>query len=150
MKSYLRRKKKETENQMNVSNCIEILSEVTFESEESILLDQRTLSTLNYDSISDSFEKFKNARLKNPNRLIIAQLNMDSLHNKFESLVRILHNNLDILLISETEINSSFRAAQFQMEGYTVYRLYRNDNGGGILLYIRENIPPTLMNSDVY
>ena len=129
MKSYLRRKKTETENQMRVSNCIEILSEVTFESEESILLDQRTLSTLNYDSISDSFEKFKNTRLKNPNRLKIAQLNMDSLHNKFDSLVRILHNNLDILLISETEINSSFRAAQFQMEGYTDSRLDRNDNG---------------------
>ena len=111
MKSYLWRKKTEKENQMSVSNCIEILSEVTFESEGSILLDQRTLSTLNYDSISDSFEKFKNTRLKNPSRLIIAQLNMDSLHNKFDSLVRILHNNLDILLISETEIDSSFRAA---------------------------------------
>ena len=111
MKSYLWRKKIEKENQMSVSNCIEILSEVTFESEESILLDQRTLSTLNYDSISDSFEKFKNTRLKNPSRLIIAQLNMDSLHNKFDSLVRILHNNLDILLISETEVDSSFRAA---------------------------------------
>ena len=150
MKSYLRRMKTETENQISVSNCIEILSEVTFESEESILLDQRTLSTLNYDSISDSFGKFKNTRLKNPNRLIIAQLNMDSPHNKFDSLVRILHNNLDILLISETEINSSFRAAQFQMEGYTAYRLDRHDNGGGILLYIREDIRPTLMNSDVY
>ena len=43
MKSYLWRKKTEKENQMSVSNCIEILSEVTFESEESILLDQRKL-----------------------------------------------------------------------------------------------------------
>ena len=38
------------ENQASVSNSIEILNEVNFESEESILLDQTTLSTLNYDS----------------------------------------------------------------------------------------------------
>ena len=55
-----------------------------------------------------------------------------------------LHNNLDILLTSET--NLLFE--QFQIEGYTTYRLDRNTNGGGILLYIREDIPSTLVNSD--
>ena len=60
-----------------------------------------------------------------------------------------LHNNLDILLISETKIDSSFPTAQFQIEGYTTYRLDRNTNGGGILLYIREDIPSTLLNSDM-
>ena len=87
--------------------------------------------------------------LKNPNRLIIAQLNINSLRNKFDSLVRMLHNNLDILLISETKIDSSFPNAQFQIEGYTTYRLDRNVNGGGILLYIREDIPSTLLNFDM-
>ena len=64
-------------------------------------------------------------------------------------LVRKLHNNLDILLITETKIDSSFPTAQFQIEGYTTYRLDRNTNGGGILLYIREDIPSTLLNSDM-
>ena len=59
-----------------------------------------------------------------------------------------LYNNLDILLISETKIDSSFPTAQFQI-GYTTYRLDRNTNGGGILLYIREDIPSTLLNSDI-
>ena len=35
---------------MGVSNSIETLNEVTFESEESILLDQSTFSTLNFES----------------------------------------------------------------------------------------------------
>ena len=48
-----------------------------------------------------------------------------------------LHNNLHILLISETEIDSSFPTAQFQIEGYKTYRLDKNANGGGILLYIQ-------------
>ena len=53
------------------------------------------------------------------------------------------------LLISETKIDSSFLTAQFQIEGYTTYRLDRNANGGDLLLYIREDIPPTLLNSDM-
>ena len=104
---------------------------------------------MNYKSISDPFEKLKNTRLKNLNKLIIAQPNTNSLCNKFDSLVRMLHNNLDILLISETKIDSSFPTAQFQIGGYTTYRLDRNANSGGILLYIREDIPSTLLNSDM-
>ena len=38
-----------------------------------------------------------------------------------------LHNNLDILLISETKIDFSFPTAQFQI--YSAYRLDRNVNG---------------------
>ena len=60
-----------------------------------------------------------------------------------------LHSNLDKLLIFKIEIDSSFPTAQFQIEGYTTYRLDRNATGGGILLYIREDIPSTLLNSDM-
>ena len=104
---------------------------------------------MDYEPISDPFEKLKNTRLKNPNRLIIAQLNINSLRHKFDSLVRMLHSNLDILLIFETKIDSSFPTAQFQIEGYTAYRLNRNANCGGILLYIRDDIPSTMLDSDV-
>ena len=147
MKSY--QQELDKENQTSVSNSIETLKEVTFESEESVLLNQSTLSNLDYEWILDPFEKLKSTRLKNTNRLIIAQLNINSLRNKFDSLVRTLHNNLDILLISETKIDSSFPTAQFQIEGCTTYRLDRNANVGGILLYIREEIPSTLLNFDM-
>ena len=56
-----------------------------------------------------------------------------------------LHNNLKIIL----KIDSSFSTAQFQIRGYTKYRLDRNAKGGGIILYIREDISPTLLNSDM-
>ena len=91
------------ENQTSVSNSIETLNEVTFESAESILLDQSTFSTLDYESILYPFGKLKNTRL-NPNRLTTAQLNINSLRNKFDSPERMLHNDLDIPLISETKI----------------------------------------------
>ena len=57
LKSYLQESDKE--NLTSVSNSIETLNEVTFESEESILLDQSMLSTLDYKPISDPFEKLK-------------------------------------------------------------------------------------------
>ena len=106
------------------------------------------MSTLDYEPISNPFEKLKNTRLKNPNKLIRAQLNINSLRNKFDSLTRMLHNNLDILFISETKIDSSFPTTLFQI-GYTTYSLDRNANDGGILLYIREDIPSTLLNFDM-
>ena len=107
------------------------------------------MSTLDYEPISDPFEKLRNTKLKNPNRLIIAQLNINSLRNMFDSLVRMLHNNLDILLISETKIDSSFPTALFQIEDYTTYWLDRNGNHEGIHLYIQEDIPFTLLTSDM-
>ena len=95
------------------------------------------------------YSSIENIRSKNPNRLMIAQLNIISLRYKFDSLVEILHSNVDILLISETKTDSSFPTAQFKIEGYTMYRLDRNSNGGGILLYVREDIPSTLLNTEL-
>ena len=58
-----------------------------------------------------------------------------------------MNKNIDALLTSETKIDSSFPSAQFHLEGYaTPHRLDRNANGGGIPLYIREDIPSKLKN----
>jgi len=48
-------------------------------------------------------------------------------------------------MISETKIDSSFPKGQFLIEGYnSQFRFDRNKNGGGIILYVREDIPVTL------
>ena len=53
-------------------------------------------------------------------------------------------------LISEIKTDSSFAVVQFHIEGYIIpYRLDRYINGGGFLLYIREDIPSSLINFDV-
>ena len=66
--------------------------------------------------------------------------------NKFSSLINIINNNIDILMISETKLNSSFPTEQFHIHGFSEpYKFDRNSNGGGILLYIRENIPSKLI-----
>ena len=50
--------------------------------------------------------------------------------------------NLGILLISETKLDDSFPSAQFLLDRFSKpYRLDRCSNGGGILLYIRDDAP---------
>ena len=72
-----------------------------------------------------------------------------TLQGKFDSLQHIINKNTDVLLISETKIDSSFLSFQFHLEGYaTPYILERNTNGSGILLYASEDIPSALLNSD--
>ena len=81
-------------------------------------------------------------RIKNGNRLIIEHLNVNSLRNKFEMLEEFFKDKIDIFLISETKPGSSFPSGQFVIKGYsTPFRLDRNQNGGGLLLYVREGIP---------
>ena len=85
-------------------------------------------------------------RKKNLNKLIIAHLNVNSLRNKLEFLKEQIQDNTDILMISETKIDASFPIGQFLLNGCsTPFRLDRNAHGGGILLYVRENIPSKLL-----
>ena len=53
-------------------------------------------------------------------------------------------------MISETKLDSSFPNGQFQIHGYSEsYRFDRNGNGDGILVFIREDIPTKLIDSQM-
>ena len=52
-----------------------------------------------------------------------------------------IKDNVDISLISE-------RLTQFYIDGYTTYTRDRNEDGSGLLLYIRDNAPSTLLKND--
>ena len=46
-----------------------------------------------------------------------------------------------ILIITETKLDNTFRTSQFYTEGFSIpYKLNKNRNGGGIIIYVRENI----------
>ena len=48
-------------------------------------------------------------------------------------------------MISETKIDESFPTSQFLIDGFSSpYRLDRNSNGGGILVYFKSNITKSL------
>ena len=61
---------------------------------------------------------------------------------KFEGLQLLLSQGLDILVVNETKLDDSFPPEQFIVDGFrTPYRLDRNRNGGGVIIYVREDIP---------
>ena len=81
-------------------------------------------------------------KFKNVNRLVIGHLNINSLRNKFNSLKLLVKNSLDVFMISKTKLDETFPEGQFLMDGFIPpYRMNRNTNGGGIALYVREDIP---------
>ena len=80
-------------------------------------------------------------RVKNLNKLIIGHLSINFLRNKFELLAHQIKDNIDILMISETKLDEVFPTSQFFINGFSrPHRLDRKCNGGGILLYIGEDI----------
>ena len=82
----------------------------------------------------------------NLNKLIFAHLNINSIRNKFESVVKDISSNVDLLMLSETKIDDSFPKGQFLIKGFgDPFRIDRNVNGGGILFYVREDIPAKLL-----
>ena len=78
---------------------------------------------------------------------MIGTLNINSLSTKFEQLKLLIANYLEVFVIEETKLGPSFPTEQFLIEGYSKpYRLDRNRHGGGVIIYVREDIPSKLLN----
>ena len=83
----------------------------------------------------------ENLKLKSNHRLVIGNLNLNSISNKFDNLKLIIQGKIYILVITETKIDSTFQLNQFVIQGYSKpYRFDRNTNGGGVFIYVREDI----------
>ena len=79
---------------------------------------------------------------KNADRLAIAHLNINFIYQKFEALRSLVQNKIDVLMISETKIDESCPSYEFEIEGFsTPLRLDRNFHGGGIIPYVRQDLP---------
>ena len=70
--------------------------------------------------------------------MVIGNLNINSISNKFDNLKLIIQGKNDILVITETETDSTFPLNQFGIKGLSKpYRFDRNGNGGGVFIYVR-------------
>ena len=85
--------------------------------------------------------QLKSYRVRHVGKLIFATLNINSIRYKFDELKSLIAGNIDLLVVTETKLDESFPTEQFFIEGYSApYRLDRNKHGGGILIYVREDI----------
>ena len=84
--------------------------------------------------------RIKQQRIENAKNTIICHLSINSIRNKFNSLDEIV-KAFDVFLISESKLDNTFPINQFSIRGYKVFRRDRNRFGGGLILYVNENIP---------
>ena len=74
--------------------------------------------------------------------LLIAHFNICSVRNTIHEICCLVQsNNIHVLAISETHLDSSFEDAEISIHGYNLFRRDRNRNGGGVAVYIQSHIP---------
>ena len=84
----------------------------------------------------------KKLRLKNPKNIIFSYLNINSVRNKFQNMSSLISENVDILIVAETKLDSSFPTTQFVIPGFHhPFRLDINRRSGGLLVYVKGSIP---------
>ena len=99
------------------------------------MIDECKVEPMNMKGI----ESLKAIWKRNLNKIAVAHWNINSLRNKFDSLIEQITWNIDILIISETKLDTSFPTGQFLINGYSeLFRIDQNSQGGGIMLYVRE------------
>ena len=93
------------------------------------------------DNSQDDRLFLKNLRVSYPNNVIIGHFNTNLIRNKFEMLSLSEAQYVDILMLSETKLDSTFQSTQFLINGFSVlHRLDRNSKGNGILLCLGDKI----------
>ena len=81
--------------------------------------------------------------------MVFGNLSINLLRTKFDFLCEQIEGSIDVFMISESKLDDSFPHAQFLIDGFrTPFRFDRNENGGGILLYVRGDIPNKILSHD--
>ena len=94
------------------------------------------LSEVNTEDVS--FKSLQDIWIKNLNRIVLAHFNINSLRSSlFADQIK---GNVDVLAILETKLNCF--PGPLKIPGCaSSFRLDQNKNGGGILFFVREDIP---------
>ena len=100
----------------------------------------------NFDEPYGTASILSKLKLKNVNRSVTAHLHINPLPGKSDQLKVVIENDIDILIVTETKINLTFYSSQFMIEGFSMsFRFDRNRSGGGVILYVRDDIPSKLL-----
>ena len=96
----------------------------------------------NLDDIDLDLEGLKDLKSKHFHNPFISHLNINSLRYKITELREILtKSNLEILTVSETKLDDQFPDNLFHVDGYHIFRRDRNSFGGGLMTFIKSDIP---------
>ena len=124
--------------------------DISIESDETSndlsVLDESLLDFSNVnENVNENDEPWSDLKLlrkNHPKNLIFGTLNINSIRNKFQCLRDVLTDDLvDILTICESKLDASFPKTQFHVDGFSVFRQDSSSNSGGVMVYMRSDIP---------
>ena len=79
----------------------------------------------------------------------MSHINTNSLRNKFDMLTNSASEYIDVLWFLVLSLTTHFHTLLYHLKDFwNPYRLDRNSHGGGILVYVRDNIPSNLVKLD--
>ena len=60
----------------------------------------------------------QNLRVKNVDKIILGHININSIRNKFDLFMDLVKDKIDVILISENKLDSTFPKTQFKIDGF--------------------------------
>ena len=117
------------------------------DSREAMVVPETTTVNSNSEQLYKDLKMIRNANLKN---VIISHLNINSLGPKINE-IRELQGRcaFDVLVLSETKLDGSYKQEVLDIEGYCCIRQDKRSNSGGLLTYVSKNIPFSLGNINI-
>ena len=95
---------------------------------------------------NDCISRFKMIRAENFDNIIVGTLNINSASLKFDEFKLMVSGYFDVIIVTETKLDDSFPKVQFCIDGFSIpYRLDRNTNGGGLMIYVRDDTPSKML-----
>ena len=99
------------------------------------------------DNHSD-VSKAKNLSFRNPKNIIFFYLNINPVWSKFKNMSSLILENVNILIVGETKLDSSFPTVEFLIPGsHHSFRLDINRQSGGLLVNVKGSIPARVLTS---
>ena len=105
-------------------------------------VDNTVISTDEAEENTDVFHSIKNLRTLHHENIILSHLNVNSLGPKFLEIKELQSTcKLDVLVLSETKLDDSYKQEVLDIPGYTCVRQDKRSNSGGLMAYISNDIP---------
>ena len=95
---------------------------------------------------NDCISRFRMTRGENLDNVIVGTLNINSISPKFGKFKLMVSGYFDVIIVTETKLDDSFPKEQLYIDGFSIpYRLDINRNGGGLMIYIQDDIPSKML-----
>jgi len=96
------------------------------------------------------FKEVHDIRVKFANHVIVSHLNVNSVGSKISEIRELQRRcQLDVLVLSETKLDASYKQEIIDINGYYCVRQDKRANSGGLLTYISKDIPFSIGNTSI-